>query len=156
MAPESIARILGGSAELRAVAERLQHIKRLQKRYRTLVPDNFAEASRVCAIDGTTVVICAASGPVAAALRHLAPRILEGLRGARKPPKSSWDQELISIRIEVQVERAEPRRPVKPRGEMPREKLNGVAEGLADSPLKETLQRLARENQSISRTRSKT
>ncbi len=156
MAPESIARLLGASSELRPIAERLQHIKRLQKRYRTLVPDHFGEASRVCAIDGTTVVICAASGPVAAALRHLAPRILEGLRGARKPPKTSWDQELISIRIEVQVERAEPRRPVKSRGEIPREKLNGVAAGLADSPLKETLQRLAREDQSIKRTRSKT
>ena len=156
MASESIARLLGGNAELRPLAERLQHIKRLQKRYRTLIPDNFAEASRVCAIDGTTVVICAASGPVAAALRHLAPRILEGLRGARKPPKSSWDQELNSIRIEVQVERAEPRRPVKARGEMPREKLNGLAERLSDSPLKETLQRLARDDQTIKRTRSKT
>ena len=156
MASESIARLLGGNAELRPLAERLQHIKRLQKRYRALVPDNYAEASRVCAIDGTTVVICAASGPVAAALRHLAPRILEGLRGARKPPKSSWDQELNSIRIEVQVERAEPRRPVKSRGEMPREKLNGLAERLADSPLKETLQRLARDDQTIKRTRSKT
>jgi hypothetical protein len=157
MATESIAKLLGTNAELRPLAERLQYIKRLQKRYRTLVPENFAEASRVCAIDGTTVIVCAASGPVAAALRHLAPRILEGLRTARKTSKNSWDQELNAIRIEVQVERAEPRRPVKPRGEMPRDKLDGVAAGLADSPLKDTLKRLSRDqDQSIKRTRSKT
>ena len=74
MASEPISKLLGDNAELRPLAERLQYIKRLQKRYRTLAPENLASASRVCAIDGTTVVVCAASGPVAAALRHLALR----------------------------------------------------------------------------------
>jgi hypothetical protein len=156
MATEPIAKLLGDNPEVRPLAERLQQIKRLQKRYRTLVPESFGEASRVCAIDGTTVVVCAASGPVAAALRHLAPRILEGLRGVRKSPKNAWDQELNSIRIEVQVTRSQPPVPVRPRGNMPREQLDRLAEGLADSPLKETLQRMARDDQTIKRTRSKT
>jgi Dna[CI] antecedent, DciA len=156
MATEPIAKLLGENPEVRPLAERLQQIKRLQKRYRTLVPDNFGEASRVCAIDGTTVVVCAASGPVAAALRHLAPRILEGLRGVRKSPKNAWDQELNSIRIEVQVTRSQPPVPVKPRGNMPREQLDRLADRLADSPLKETLRRMARDDQTIKRTRSKT
>ena len=156
MATEPIAKLLGENPEVRPLAERLQQIKRLQKRYRTLVPDNFGEASRVCAIDGTTVVICAASGPVAAALRHLAPRILEGLRGVRKSPKNAWDQELNSIRIEVQVTRSQPPITVKSRGNMPREQLDRLAETLADSPLKETLQRMARDDQTSKRTRSKT
>jgi len=95
MASESIAKLLGDSAELRPLAERLAYIKRLNRRYRTLVPESLAEASRVCAIDGTTVVVCAASGALAAALRHLAPRLLEGLRGVRANPKSSRDQELM-------------------------------------------------------------
>ena len=156
MATEPIAKLLGENPEVRPLAERLQQIKRLQKRYRTLVPESFGEASRVCAIDGTTVVVCAASGPVAAALRHLAPRILEGLRGVRKSPKNAWDQELNSIRIEVQVTRSQPPPPVKPRGTMPREQLDRLAERLGDSPLKETLQRMARDDQTIRRTRSKT
>src|SRR5256885_14622370 len=103
MAPESVARLLDENPDLRPLASRLDQIKRLQRRYRTLAPERLAETSRVCAIDGTTVVICAASGPVAAALRHLAPRLLEGLReAARKSSKHSRDQELNSIRIEVQ------------------------------------------------------
>jgi len=156
MASESIAKILGHNAELRPLAERLDHIKRLQKRYRTLVPEELAQASRVCAIDGTTVVICATSGAVAAALRHVAPRLLEGIRGnVRKSTKSSEDQELTGIRVEVQVEVKPPRRRVVARAPMPQDKLAEVAERLSDSPLKETLARIARD-QTISKTRSKT
>jgi hypothetical protein len=144
MAAEPIAKLLGDNSDLRPLSERLEFIKRLQKRYRTLVPEGFAEASRVCAIDGTTVVICAASGPVAAALRHLAPRLLEGLRTARRNSKNSRDQELTAIRIEVQVNAPAPKRPVRSRGVMPRERLAGMAEKLADSPLKDELVRIGR------------
>jgi hypothetical protein len=155
MATESIAQLLGNDAELRPLSQRLVLIKRLQRRYRTVAPEKLAEASRVCAIDGTTVVICASSGPVAAALRHIAPRLLEQLRaGWRASSKHSRDQELTSIRIEVQVERPEPRRPVKARGEIPVAKLADVADGLAESPLKSELERIARSQGS--RTRPKT
>ncbi|HUP97284.1 MAG TPA: DciA family protein [Usitatibacter sp.] len=155
MASEPISKLLGDSAELRPLAERLVVIQRLQKRYRTLAPESLASASRVCAIDGTTVVICAASGSVANALRHLAPRLLEGLRASRRNSKHPRDQELTSIRIEVQVDPPARPRPVKSRGEMPREKLAGMAGKLSESPLKETLERIGKPAQSRI-TRSKT
>lgn len=143
MASESIAKLLGDNAELKPLTAQLEHIKRLQRRYRTLAPGELAGASRVCAIDGKTVVICAASGPVAAVLRQLAPRLLEGLRGtARKSSKHSVDQELNSIRIEVQVTPREPRRATTPRSDLPRDKLGAVARGLSDSPLRQTLERI--------------
>jgi hypothetical protein len=140
MTTDTIARLLGDNAELRPLSERLQLIKRLQKRYRTIAPEELARASRVCAIEGTTVVICAASGPVAAALRHLAPRLLAVL--AASTSKHPRDQELTSIRIEVQVSVPEPKRRVIARGEMPRERLAEAAEKMADSPLKDTLKRI--------------
>ena len=148
---ETIARLLDDNAELRPLSERLRYIKRLQKRYRTLAPEKLASASRVCAIDGTTVVICASSGPVAAALRHLAPRLLVEL--AKANSKHPRDQELTSIRIEVQVTVPEPKKLVRSRGEMPRERLAQVAEKLADSPLKETLTRLAGPQSKSSRSK---
>lgn len=154
MATEPISKLLGSSAEMRPLAQQLLHIKRLQKRYRTLVPENLAQASRVCAIEGTTVVICAASGPVAAALRHLAPRLLQGLRETRSTSKHSRDQELNAIRVEVQVDAPAPRRRIKPRADVPAEQLARVADQLADSPLKSELERIARDH--MSRTRSKT
>lgn len=144
MATEPISRLLDENADLRPLAQQLERIKRLQRRYRALVPDPVAQASRVCAIDGTTVVVLASSGPVGAALRQIAPRLLEGLReAARKSSKHSGDQELTSIRIEVQVNPGTPRRRVIARPDLPREALGRVAGGLSDSPLKEVLERIS-------------
>jgi hypothetical protein len=157
MAPESVSRLLDENADLKPLTQRLAHIKRLQRRYRSIAPERLAEASRVCAIDGTTVVICADSGAVAAALRHLAPRILEDLRKAASANSSKHprDQELTSIRIEVQVKVPAPKARVHARTEIPAEKISGVVVKLSDSPLKRELERMARESQSR-RTRSKT
>jgi len=144
MAPESVARLLDENPDLRPLASRLAAIKRLQRRYRTLAPERLAEASRVCAIDGTTVVICTGSAAVASALRHLAPRILEGFRDASRSHKHPRAPEITSIRIEVQVENPKPKPRRIVRGPMPREKLAEVAQKLADSPLKETLRRIGK------------
>jgi hypothetical protein len=146
MATEPVSRLIGNSDELRPLTRQLMLVRRLQKRYRTLAPENLASASRVCAIEGTTVVICAASGPVAAALRHLAPRLLQSLREMQRAnPKHPRDQEFTSIRVEVQVDTAPPKRPVKPRGEVPAEKLAGIAARLEDGPLKVELERMVKE-----------
>jgi hypothetical protein len=153
MASEPISKLLGQTAEIKPIAARLEDIKRLQRRYRTLAPERLAAASRVCAIDGKIVVICAASGAVAAALRQLAPRLLEGLRGPAKSPKHPEDQDFTSIRIEVQVTTAHPKREVIPPPAMPREQLGRLAAGLSDSPLRQTLERMAGQSK---RTRSKT
>jgi hypothetical protein len=153
MASDSISKLLGDNAEIKPIAARLEDIKRLQRRYRTLAPERLAAASRVCAIDGTIIVVCAASGAVAAALRQLAPRLLEGLRGPQKSPKHSEDQDFTSIRIEVQVTPAARKRQVIPPPAMPREQLGRIAAKLSDSPLKETLERMSDQSK---RTRSKT
>lgn len=156
MATETVAKLLGESADLKPLADRLEIIQRLQRRYRTVAPEELAKASRVCAIDGTTIVICAASGPVAAALRQVAPRLLSALLGgAGNSAKRKPDQDFTAIRVEVQVTPPAPKRTVVRREDLPREKLGKVAEGLSDSPLKTTLERLARPDQSR-RTRSKT
>lgn len=135
-------------------------INRLQQRYRTLAPGELAKASRVCAIDGATVVISAASGPVATALRQIAPRLLAGLRAVSNtdPERNSLNQNenphLTGLRVEVQVERKPPRRKVQPREPLPVEQLSKLAQGLADSPLKSTLERIGRAQSK--RTREKT
>jgi hypothetical protein len=161
MASRSVSKLLADSAELRPLQERLDVIHRLQQRYRTLAPGELAKASRVCAIEGATVVISAASGPVAAALRQLAPRLLAGLREALlpDPQRNSLNQNenpnLTGLRVEVQVERKPPRRRVQAREPLPVEQLSKLAQGLADSPLKTTLERIGKTAQSR-RTREKT
>lgn len=156
MAPETVKRLLDENAELKPLASQLSRIRHLQRRYRSIAPPELAPASRVCAIDGTTVVICADNGTVASVLRHLAPRMLEGLReAARKSSKHPRDQELTSIRIEVQVSVTKKPAPVKARGELPAAKLSELAGKLADSPLKKALEEIAARDQAR-RTRPKT
>jgi hypothetical protein len=141
MAHASVSKLLGENADLKPLTTRLAHIKRLQRRYRTLAPERLADSSRVCAVDGTTVVICADNAAIAAALRHLAPRILAELRA-----KNPRDQELNSIRVEVQVKERTPKRAAVARAPLPRDKLAKVAASLGPSPLKETLERVARDD----------
>ena len=156
MAPETVKRLLDESADLKPLAAQLARIRHLQRRYRSIAPPELAEASRVCAIDGTTVVICADNGTVASVLRHLAPRILEGLReAARKSSKHPRDQELTSIRVEVQVSVAKKPAPLRARGELPAAKLSALAQELGDSPLKKTLEEMAAREQAR-RARPKT
>lgn len=152
MAAESVRRLLGRSPELAPLAERLQRIQRLQELFRNVAPAPLANACRVCAIEGTTVVIGAANGTVASVLRQLAPRLLENLRSGS--PKHPEDQQFTELRVEVQVTAPVPKTRVRARAEMPREQLLALAATLADSPLKAELERQAAD-QSTSRIRSK-
>jgi hypothetical protein len=151
MATEPLARLLRENPDLAAVRDRLAQVKRLQARFRYVVPVELASSSRVCAVDGTTVVIRADTAPVAAVLRSLAPRLLAGLNGTSRPDparspknalKNKRDQELTALRVEVQVTAPPPSRPVRPRGELPAERLAEVARGLSPSPLKDALERI--------------
>lgn len=157
MATRPLARLLGDNADLEPARDRLAEVERLQERFRQAVPAALSQACRVCAIDGSTVVVRADNAPVAAAVRAMAPRLLAGLKTApagKKSLKNNRDQELTGIRVELQVAAPPPRRAPAPRGELPREALGALAGRLSDSPLKEALGRIAA-GQRKSSTRSK-
>ena len=146
MATRPLARLLGDNADLDPVRDRLAEVARLQERFRQGAPASLAGASRVCAIDGTTVVVRADNAPVAAALRAMAPRLLAALQDSaagKKALKDKRDQELTALRIELQVAAPPRKRAPVARGEMPREALGELADRLADSPLKDALGRIA-------------
>lgn len=143
---EPVSRLLRQNAELAGVRERLARVAHLQARFRRAVPESLTAACRVSAVDGSTVVIGADNGSVAAALRAVAPRLLAALQGGaarQKEPKSEKNQDVTAIRVEVQVTAPvalPPRaRPLPPSPEQ----LSRLAEGLAESPLREALERMA-------------
>ena len=157
MATRPLARLLGDNADLEPVRDRLAEVARLQERFRQVAPATLSQACRVCAIDGSTVVVRADNAPVAAALRAMAPRLLAGLKtgpAGEKSLKNKREGELTGLRVELQVASPAPRRAPAPRGELPREALGELAGRLSDSPLKEALGRIAA-GQRKSRTRSK-
>jgi hypothetical protein len=152
MAQNRVSRLLGDNPELEPLRQRLARVTGLQRAYLSFAPERLAKSSRVCAIEGSVIVIVAANGPVATVLKQLAPRLLEKLKSSTK---SMLDQELTGIRVEVQADRPAPTRPAKPRSAMPRERFAEWAAGMQASVLKETLERLAQVDQKT-RTRSKT
>ncbi len=157
MATRPLSRLLGESADLEPLRERVEAVARLEERYRQVAPAALGGASRVCAIDGSIVVVRADNAPVAAALKAMAPRLLAALSSpseAGVPLKNKRDQELTGLRVELQVTAPPPRRAPAPRGELPKETVGKIADGLADSPLKDALDRIAG-GQRKSRTRSK-
>jgi hypothetical protein len=158
MPAEPLRRLLRLSPELEQVRDRLERVSQLQERYRSVAPEGLASSSRVCAVDGATVVIRADNAPVAAALKAMAPRLLARLAEAGPPPKDTLnikrDQELTALRVEVQVDPPPVRRPVIARGVIPVDRLAEVARHLSDSPLKDVLDRMTR-SQAKRSTRSK-
>jgi hypothetical protein len=144
MASNRVSRLLGDNPELEPLRQRLARVGGLQRAYLSFAPERLAKSSRVCAIEGSVIVIVAANGPVATVLKQLAPRLLEKLKSSTK---SKPDEELTGIRVEVQADRPAPVRPAKPRSPMPRERFAEWAAGMQDSVLKETLERLAQGDQ---------
>jgi hypothetical protein len=164
MPTQSLARLIHDHPDLAPLRERLARVKRLQTCFQAIVPVELASSSRVCAVDGTTVVVRADHAPVAAALKALAPRLLAGLNEANRPDpadsrkKNSFkikrDQEITALRVEVQVSARPPVRPPRPRGDLPVDRLAEVAESLGESPLRESLERIVQAQRKRS-TRSK-
>jgi hypothetical protein len=157
MATRPLARLLGDNPDLGPVRDRLEVVARLQERFRQVAPAALSQACRVCAIDGSTVVVRADNAPVAAALRAMAPRLLAALKepaAGEKSFKNKRVEELTGMRIELQVSVPPPRRAPPARGELPREALGELAGRLSDSPLKEALGRIAA-GQTKRSTRSK-
>jgi len=140
MATNRVSRLLGENPELEPLRQRLARVTGLQRAYLSFAPEQLAKSSRVCALEGTVIVIVAANGPVATVLKQLAPRLLEKLKSSTK---SMLGEELTGIRVEVQAARPAPARPASPRSAMPRERFAEWAAGMQESVLKETLERLS-------------
>jgi hypothetical protein len=151
MASNRISRLLGDNPELEPLRQRLRRVAGLQQTYLSFAPERLANSSRVCAIEGSVIVIVAANGPVATVLKQLAPRLLEKLKSTTN---SKQDQELTGIRVEVQADRPAPIRVPKARSAVPRERFAEWAAGMQESVLKETLERLSRDSGSTSPPRA--
>ena len=130
---------------LQPLVARLRRVNALKQIYFEALADalpeleGFAQASRVSAIVGTTIVISAANGPVAAKLKQVVPRLLLKFQ--------MQDQKLTSIRVEVQPDwggtttAAAPAR-FPARNPIPDEQLADLAGSLSDSPLKSALEQI--------------
>ncbi len=120
------------------IHDRLQLVSRLQHSFADALPPGLNMSCRVAAVEGSTIIIAAANGAVAAKLKQMLPRLLEKFRQNKKQ-----EQEVTAITVLVQPDFFRPEPPAKtgaPREPMPTTMLVELAESLEDSPLKTTIE----------------
>jgi hypothetical protein len=147
-------------SENEAIAPMLQQlnlISRYQKTYVGTVPAGLCESSRVAAVEGSTLVIAVSSGAVAASLRQMLPRILAKFQENKKQ-----EQEVTAIRVVVQPESLALDRPVAPArrpnlatAPITDTSLVRLADALADSPLKATVEKIQKRRERALTVRKK-
>lgn len=146
----SLGTLLGENDALRPLLKQAQHLNALQIVYLDALAvvleedlplrESFARASRISAFMGSTLIVGTASSAVATRLKQLLPRLLKQIQ--------KQEQEVTEIRVEMQPgwvaadDRPITRMPA--REPMPTTVLEKLSTGLADSPLKEVVDRIRR------------
>ena len=130
---------MNDSPELRSLLDSVQTLTQLQQHFAKVAPPYFASSCQVLGLRAGTLSIAAANGTLAAKLRQMAPELVSRLqdRGC----------EVSGIRVKVQVSYAVPPRKRIPRkltGNAKRQ-LHELVESLADSPLKQALDKLSKD-----------
>jgi len=133
---------LNSADPLRGLARAARQVQELQQIFAKNAPPELTQACRVNQLRAGILILLADNAAVASQLRQLTPRLLASYQ--------QQGREVTSIRIDVQVTNP-PRRPPpgaekKPLSIETIENIQGLADGLEASPLKDALNRLAARN----------
>ena len=149
--------LLSENESLRPLLHRARLIQALQQIYLDALPiivgedlpEQFARASRVTAIMGTTIVIGVASASIGTRIKQIAPRLLSIFQ--------KQEQEVTEIRVEVQPDWQSIARPVpagEPRSPIPPSNLKALEDSLSDSPLKDAIAQIRKARGKSKRSQS--
>jgi hypothetical protein len=122
------------------IHDRLQRVSRLQHTFADALPPGLNVSCRVAAVEGSTLIIAAANGAVAAKLKQMLPRLLEKFRQNKKQ-----EQEVTAISVLVQPDYFQPEvapRTGPSREPMPTAMVTELAESLEESPLKTAMEQI--------------
>lgn len=139
MATRKVASILDDTAELGALSSRAKQAQAVQRAFREIAPPELAQACRSSLTREGVLFIVAENGAVAAKLRQLSTRVLQGLRAR--------GFECTGMKVEAQADRRMPPAAAVPRKRLGRDTVNLLAEAAANatpSPLQTVLARMAR------------
>lgn len=126
------------SDELRQLSRKAEQLLALQRHYERIAPPSLMRASRVLLLEGQTLTLAADNSAASAKLRQLAPELTRLFQSA--------GCEVTGIQVKVQVAQPSIMRTPTPvsLSAIGRQQLVDLADKLADSPLKNALQRLAK------------
>lgn len=127
------------------IHDRLIQRSRLQQTVADALPPGMNTSCRVATLEGSTLIIAVANGAVAAKLKQMLPRLLDKFRENKKQ-----EQEVTAIGVIVQPDFFRLEKPEvigAPRAPMTAEQMSGLSASLADSPLKETVERIRKKRE---------
>lgn len=135
--PDRLNTFFSASRELSLLSQKAGQINALQKNWEQVVPPSLRRGCRVAYLNQETLTIEANNGAVAAKLRQMTPELVVQLR--------ERGAEVTAIQVQVQVStvkltQLEPARILSSAEKL---RLSNFADQLAESPLKEALNRLA-------------
>lgn len=136
---QTLGACLAQSSDWARVAAHAERLLRLQQIYARVAPDNLAASSQVANYKVGKVVIHASNGAVAAKLKQMA------LRLADEFCKKGCEVTEVVVRVQVAPQQSSP--PVRAPRSISGEALSRIerfAATLGDTPLAETMRRLAR------------
>ena len=137
--------LLRESEALLPFHQRLRRLSRLQKIFVDALPPGLSDSCRIATVEGSTIIVATANGAVAAKLKQILPRLL-----LKISENKTQYQEVTAFSVIVQPEFFVPETPPPqhpPRPPLPLDKLAELAESLGDSPLKATLDSIAKSRQ---------
>ena len=135
-----LSQFLKEAPSLQPLVGRLERIGQLQRIYNETVPSVLARASRIGSIEGTTLIIIAFSGTVAAGLKQRLPSLLLEMQAT--------EPQVTAIRVDVQLEVTNVNSSKKQRltlSSVAFQSLASLQATLPNSALKTALQRLLRD-----------
>jgi hypothetical protein len=156
---KQVGALMQENAAVVPIRNRCAALSRLQQSFADALPPGLKDSCRVATMEGSTLIIAAASGASAARLKQMLPRVLQALRNAETDPKRAppntapatrsgkneiKEQQVTAISVVVQpsYREVEPVPPVHGnRTAMPEDKREELLARLAPSPLKDVLQR---------------
>lgn len=137
MSARKLQSYFASTANLAALSGKVAHLRELQAQWEKHAPPPLAQMCRVSGVQDRILVVYAGNGAIAAKARQLAPTILE------KFQKNGL--EVTAILVRVQANRpAQYEKPIKTLrlGNAGAQRLRELAGRLAESPLKDALERM--------------
>ena len=130
--------LLSSANELRPLLTKAQALTALHSHLISVAPPNLVQSAQVLSLQLGTLSIAVANATIAAKLRQCAPELVVKLQN------KGCEVSGIRVKVQVSFDRSPPKPAPRKLSKTAQNALNGLSLGMANSPLKTALERMAR------------
>ena len=130
--------LLNSAQELRPLLTKAQALTALHGHLISVAPPHLVQSAQVLGLQLGTLSIAVANATIAAKLRQCAPELVVKLQN------KGCEVSGIRVKVQVSFDRSQPKPAPRKLSKTAQNALNGLSLGMANSPLKTALERMAR------------